>query len=189
MTALLAADSLGGETSAKCVNHIELSVAGGGEDQKYQVGDALGAWRLNCADEIAAILKACGFTGKETIELKTEVRLTIGGGRYDLNGTPRKVVGCNYLGDRLAEGGAVGVYVPKSAHFHIPDDVIHPRIMIGSGAGIAPFRAFLDEREAPAATGSNWLFFGDQHRACDYLFQDQNTVWQESGLLTHTELA
>jgi sulfite reductase (NADPH) flavoprotein alpha-component len=265
MATLLAADRLSGETSAKCVNHIELSLAGGGEDLNYQVGDALGVWPLNCADEVAAILSACGFTGKETVTLKTgpvrlrpalltrldlttvtpktletwgldaagdddqiidiltsdglpldpqtlvnglrtlqprlysissspnmhpgEVHLTVGEVRYDLLETSRKGVASTYLGERLAEGGAVGVYVQKSAHFHIPNDDDQLLIMIGPGTGIAPFRAFLEDREARGATGQNWLFFGDQHESCDYLYQDQITAWQQSGLLSNTDLA
>ncbi|MEM9592341.1 MAG: hypothetical protein AAF967_13570, partial [Pseudomonadota bacterium] len=118
-----------------------------------------------------------------------EVHLTIGEVRYDLNGRACKGVASTYLGDRLAEGGMVGVYVQKSAHFHPPSDDTAPLIMIGPGTGIAPFRAFLEEREARGATGKNWLFFGDQHEACDYLYRDRVEGWRESGLLTELSLA
>ena len=264
MATLSAADRLSGEASAKCVNHIELSLAGGGEDLDYAVGDALGVWPMNCPDEAQAILEAGGFSGKETVMLKTgpaslrsallarldlqtvtpktleawgvekkgdddhiidllragakldaqglvdgmrplqprlysissspkahpgEVHLTVGEVRYSMHGTDRKGVASTYLGERLAEGGSVGVYVQKSAHFHIPDDDKAPLIMIGPGTGIAPFRAFLEEREARGAEGKNWLFFGDQHEACDYLYREQIEAWQKSGVLDKASLA
>ena len=83
----------------------------------------------------------------------------------------------------------MGVYLQSSAHFHIPDNDDAPLIMIGPGTGIAPFRAFLEEREMRQAKGQNWLFFGDQHEAEDYLYRDQITQWQETGLLTKLNLA
>jgi sulfite reductase (NADPH) flavoprotein alpha-component len=61
--------------------------------------------------------------------------------------------------------------------------------MIGPGTGIAPFRAFLEEREARNAPGRNWLFFGDQHEHCDFLYADQLRAWQSSGLLDRLDLA
>ncbi|MEL6641777.1 MAG: hypothetical protein AAFP98_10775, partial [Pseudomonadota bacterium] len=118
-----------------------------------------------------------------------EVHLTIGEVRYDLHETARKGVASTYLGERLAEGGMVGVYVQKSAHFHIPEDDTVPLIMIGPGTGIAPFRAFLEEREARGGEGRNWLFFGDQHESCDYLYRDQIESWQEAGVLDRASLA
>jgi sulfite reductase (NADPH) flavoprotein alpha-component len=62
-------------------------------------------------------------------------------------------------------------------------------IMVGPGTGIAPFRAFLEERQATGAPGKNWLFFGDQKRATDFLYEEQLTAWQKSGLLTRLDLA
>ncbi len=64
-----------------------------------------------------------------------------------------------------------------------------PVIMIGPGTGIAPFHAFLEEREMRGATGKNWLFFGDQHEATDYLYKDELENWKETGLLTNLSLA
>ncbi|MEM6411344.1 MAG: hypothetical protein AAF683_07390 [Pseudomonadota bacterium] len=86
-------------------------------------------------------------------------------------------------------GGAVGVYIHKSSHFHLPDDDAIPVIMIGPGTGIAPFRAFLEEREMRGATGKNWLFFGDRHESTDFLYRDEILAWQTSGLLTKLDLA
>lgn len=118
-----------------------------------------------------------------------EVHLTIGEVHYDLNGRAGKGVTSTYFGGRLTPGGAVGVYVQKTSHFHLLEDDDAPLIMIGPGTGIAPFRAFLEEREARGAKGQNWLFFGDQHAQSDYLYQDTITEWQESGLLSKLSLA
>ncbi|MEO0665945.1 MAG: hypothetical protein AAFY97_09475, partial [Pseudomonadota bacterium] len=111
-----------------------------------------------------------------------EVHLTVGEVHYELNDRACKGVASTFLGGRISEGGMVGVYVQKSAHFHPPADDTTPLIMIGPGTGIAPFRAFLEEREARGATGKNWLFFGDQHEATDYLYRDQLEGWAEAGL-------
>jgi sulfite reductase (NADPH) flavoprotein alpha-component len=118
-----------------------------------------------------------------------EVHLTVGEVRYELEGEQRKGVASTFLGGRLVSGSMVGVYVHRSSHFHIPQDDTVPLIMIGPGTGIAPFRAFLEERQARGAEGRNWLFFGDQHEASDYLYRDQLEAWTESGLLTRTSLA
>ncbi|MEO0569212.1 MAG: flavodoxin domain-containing protein [Pseudomonadota bacterium] len=264
MGSLITCERLSGETSAKCVNHVEISLAGGGVDLDYSAGDALGVWPMNCPEDVSAILKAAGLTGRETVELKTgparlaaalstkldiatvtpktlealgcdaptedaqvldllllngaceaqvlasalrplqprlysissspkahpgEVHLTVGEVRYDLHERACKGVASTYLGERLMTGNMVGVYVQKSAHFHPPSDDSAPLIMIGPGTGIAPFRAFLEEREARGATGRNWLFFGDQHKACDYLYKDALEAWDDTGLLTHLSLA
>ena len=118
-----------------------------------------------------------------------EVHLTVGEVHYDLHARACKGVASTFLGKRLSEGGMVGVYVQKSAHFHPPTDDDTPLIMIGPGTGIAPFRAFLEEREARGAKGKNWLFFGDQHAAKDYLYKDQLEGWEASGLLDKLSLA
>ncbi len=118
-----------------------------------------------------------------------EVHLTVGEVHYELNELKRKGVASTFLGQRLGLGGSIGVYLQRSAHFHIPEDDDAALIMIGPGTGIAPFRAFLEEREAREAKGKNWLFFGDQHEAEDFLYREQVQQWQESGLLTETSLA
>ncbi|MEM1370926.1 MAG: sulfite reductase subunit alpha, partial [Pseudomonadota bacterium] len=118
-----------------------------------------------------------------------EVHLTVGEVHYELNGSPRQGVASTFLGDRLQAGGSVGVYVQKSGHFHLPADDMTPLIMIGPGTGIAPFRAFLEEREVREAKGQNWLFFGDQHEATDFLYRDEIAAWQTSGILDKASLA
>ena len=257
--------NLSGEASAKRVNHISISLAGGGADMHYDVGDALGVWPLNCPEEVEELLKVTGFTGREIIQQKSgpatlkvllmtkldihtvnakglgawglieapddyqvydvmahladdldaqtfvdglrplqprlysiasspkkhpgEVHLSIGELRYDLLNKSRKGVASTWLGNRLPVGSNVGVYIQASAHFHITSDDEAPVIMIGPGTGIAPFRAFLEEREMREAKGDNWLFFGDQHEASDFLYQEEVEAWQASGVLNKTSLA
>lgn len=118
-----------------------------------------------------------------------EVHLTVGEVHYELHGSARKGVASTFLGGRLPENGALGVYLQTSPHFALPQDDSQPLIMIGPGTGIAPFRAFLEERETREANGDNWLFFGDQHEATDYLYRGQINAWTESGLLTRLSLA
>ncbi|MEL6959688.1 MAG: hypothetical protein AAGL89_12130, partial [Pseudomonadota bacterium] len=118
-----------------------------------------------------------------------EVHLTVGEVHYEWNERACKGVASTYLGDRLGAGGMVGVYVQKSAHFHLPADDNTPLIMIGPGTGIAPFRAFLEEREARGAAGKNWLFFGDQHEATDFLYRKEIEGWQTRGVLNELSLA
>ncbi|MEM6552753.1 MAG: sulfite reductase flavoprotein subunit alpha [Planctomycetota bacterium] len=118
-----------------------------------------------------------------------EVHLTVGAVRYDLMGRPRKGVASTFLADRCPEGGTLGVYVHKSPHFRPPTDPDVPMIMVGPGTGIAPFRAFLEHRQATEAKGPNWLFFGDQHEASDFLYREELTAMQDAGLLTSLSLA
>ncbi|MEO9649125.1 MAG: flavodoxin domain-containing protein [Roseobacter sp.] len=261
---LMKVETLNGKGSAKTVNHVEISLAGGGVDLDYQVGDALGLWPVNCPAEVTAILDAVGLTGSETVMLKDtptslraallnrfdlttitpntleawgvekptedaqiidlfdvnkpeltaqnladglrplqprlysiasspkahpgEVHLTVGEVHYDLR-TKRKGCASTYLGERLQPGGQVGVYIQKSAHFHLPADELTPVIMIGPGTGIAPFRAFLEDRAASHSQGENWLFFGDQHEETDFLYRAQIAGWEEDGVLDKTSLA
>lgn len=117
-----------------------------------------------------------------------EVHLTVGELRYDLHGIERKGCASSFLGGRIRPGSSVGVYVQRAAHFHPPEDD-RPLIMIGPGTGIAPFRAFLEERAARGAAGENWLFFGDRTERRDYLYRAQIESWRASGLLTRLSLA
>jgi sulfite reductase (NADPH) flavoprotein alpha-component len=109
--------------------------------------------------------------------------------RYELDGVAHKGVASTYLADRLPIGECARVFVQHSAHFRPPPDRTRPMIMVGPGTGIAPFRAFLEEREVTGAPGKNWLFFGDQRRATDFLYEEQITEWQRRGHLTHLDLA
>src|SRR5262249_13187488 len=101
-----------------------------------------------------------------------EVHLTVNVVRYDSLSRPRKGVCSTFLADRV-EAAAVPVYVHTNRNFRPPNDPGAAMIMIGPGTGIAPFRAFLEERLAIGAAGRNWLFFGDQHAATDFLYRTE----------------
>jgi sulfite reductase (NADPH) flavoprotein alpha-component len=118
-----------------------------------------------------------------------EVHLTVGVVRYDLHGRPRKGVASTYLAERVLPRQPVGVFVQPSHAFAPPADPDSPMIMIGPGTGIAPFRAFLQERKAQSAGGENWLFFGDQHEATDFLYRDELEQYTGAGLLTRLDTA
>ncbi len=118
-----------------------------------------------------------------------EVHLCIAAVRYSTDGVPHKGVASTFLSDRLALGDATGIYFHAANHFRLPADLTKPVIMVGPGTGIAPFRAFLEEREATKATGKNWLFFGDQKRTTDFLYHDQIIEWVQKGFLTRLDTA
>ncbi|MFZ2273969.1 diflavin oxidoreductase, partial [Corynebacterium variabile] len=94
-----------------------------------------------------------------------------------------------YLSDRIADGDLTGIWLQPNNAFSVPEDADRPVIMVGPGTGIAPFRGFLHERAEAGATGGNWLFFGDQHRATDYIYEDELTDLEEKGVLTKLSLA
>lgn len=102
-----------------------------------------------------------------------EVHLTIGRATVQIGDRTHKGVASTMFADRLCAGDPVRVYVHKSHGFTVPADPTAPMIMVGPGTGIAPFRAFLEERQATSAGGKNWLFFGDQHETTDFLYREQ----------------
>jgi sulfite reductase (NADPH) flavoprotein alpha-component len=118
-----------------------------------------------------------------------EVHLCVGVVRYEADGLTHKGVASTFLAERLPPGDTTGIFFHTANHFRLPADPETPIILIGPGTGIAPFRAFLEEREAIAARGKNWLFFGDQKRATDFLYQEQITAWLKSGHLTRLDTA
>ena len=118
-----------------------------------------------------------------------EVHLCIAAVRYQTDGVSHKGVASTFLSDRLALGDTTGIYFHAANHFRLPNDLTKPVIMVGPGTGIAPFRAFLEEREATGASGKNWLFFGDQKRVCDFLYHDQIIGWMQQGHLTRLDTA
>jgi sulfite reductase (NADPH) flavoprotein alpha-component len=123
-----------------------------------------------------------------------EVHLTVSAVRWDSNERTRTGIGSCYLADFAKPGDVIPVFVQKSHGFGPPADDDAPAIMVGPGTGIAPFRAFLEEREARGAAsgkkgGRNWLFFGDQKRSVDFLYEDQIMDWQRRGLLHRLDLA
>ncbi|MBI5690204.1 MAG: sulfite reductase subunit alpha [Verrucomicrobia bacterium] len=119
-----------------------------------------------------------------------EVHLTVGVVRYALHGRARLGVCSTYLATRAVPGESrVGVYVHHNPAFRPPPSGDIPMIMVGPGTGIAPFRAFLQERQAAGARGRNWLFFGDQRAATDFLYHDELAALQRDGLLTRLDTA
>jgi sulfite reductase (NADPH) flavoprotein alpha-component len=118
-----------------------------------------------------------------------EVHLCIAAVRYSTDGVEHKGVASTFIADRLPLGETTGIYFHAANHFRLPADLTKPVIMVGPGTGIAPFRAFLEEREAMHAPGKNWLFFGDQKRASDFLYHDQIIEWVQSGHLTRLDTA
>jgi sulfite reductase (NADPH) flavoprotein alpha-component len=118
-----------------------------------------------------------------------QVHLTVSAVRYELGGRARKGACSTFLAERAHATGRIGVFVHTNAGFRPPADGATPMIMVGPGTGIAPFRAFLEERQAAGARGRNWLFFGDQRAASDFLYRDELLAMQASGLLTRLDLA
>jgi len=127
---------------------------------------------------IASSLKAC----------PDEVHLTVAVTKYETHGRERFGVASTWLA-ALAEDDTMPVYIDTNKNFKLPDDPNAPIIMIGPGTGIAPFRSFVQEREAIGAGGKNWLFFGDQHFATDFLYQVEWQSWLKDGLLSHMDVA
>lgn len=117
-----------------------------------------------------------------------QVHLTVGTVRYESLGRRRLGVCSTFLADRVEADTPVGVFIHKNPAFRPPAPDV-PLIMIGPGTGIAPFRAFLEERRAVGATGRNWLFFGDQRSATDFLYREEIEAFQSDGLLTRLDLA
>lgn len=118
-----------------------------------------------------------------------EVHLCVGTLRYQTNGIAHQGVASTFLADRLPLGETAGVFIHTANHFRLPADPSTPVIMVGPGTGIAPFRAFLEERQTTGATGKNWLFFGDQRAATDFLYREQIEAWQRDGHLAQLDLA
>ena len=118
-----------------------------------------------------------------------EVHLTVAVVRYQTNHRDRVGVCSTFLADRVPVGPAqVPVFVSHS-HFGPPEDGAKDVIMVGPGTGIAPFRAFMQERVATRATGRNWVFYGDQRRAADFLYEEEWADWQAKGVLARLDLA
>ncbi|MGK3128603.1 sulfite reductase subunit alpha [Pantoea sp. C8B4] len=118
-----------------------------------------------------------------------QVHLTIASVRYHSGGRERKGVCSTYLAERVRRGEKPAIFISPNKAFRVPANGNAPLIMVGPGTGIAPFRAFLQERQSTGADGKNWLFFGDQHQEHDYIYEDELNGWQQSGLLTHLDLA
>ncbi|TWE08243.1 sulfite reductase (NADPH) alpha subunit [Neobacillus bataviensis] len=118
-----------------------------------------------------------------------EVHLTIGAVRYDAHGRNRNGVCSTLVADRINPGDILNVYVQQNENYKLPQNPETPIIMIGPGTGVAPFRAFMQEREETGAEGKSWLFFGDQHFVTDFLYQVEWQKWLQNGTLTKLDVA
>ena len=120
---------------------------------------------------------------------KNEVHLTVAAVRWDYENRSHKGVCSTFLADNVPVGEQAGIFMSPNKSFRVPEDDSVPMIMVGPGTGVAPFRAFLEERRERSASGTNWLFFGDQHRECDFIYEDEISTFSETGLLTRLDLA
>ena len=118
-----------------------------------------------------------------------EVHLTVAVVRYDAFGHTHEGAASTYLADRLAEGDTVSVYVERNSRFRLPADDNAPVVMIGPGTGVAPFRAFVEERVERGAAGDNWLFFGDRTFSEDFLYQIEWLRHLKQGGLSRLDVA
>ena len=116
-----------------------------------------------------------------------EVHLTVAVVRYEGNGKKKKGVCSSYLAERVGE--RVPCYLHPNKNFKLPEDPSTPIIMVGPGTGIAPFRAFIEERKSTGAKGKNWLFFGDRSQKTDYLYGEEWESYQKDGILNELDLA
>ena len=151
-----------------------------------------GPWNAT-AQEIVSLLRkmpprlysiASSFTANPG-----EVHLTIGAVRYTAHGRDRKGVCSVLCSERLHEGDTIPVFIQQNKHFNLPDSEDTDIIMVGPGTGIAPFRSFIQERAMNRGKGRAWLFYGDQHSATDFLYQNELEKYQKDGVLTKLDAA
>ncbi|MGR9115036.1 MAG: sulfite reductase subunit alpha [Gammaproteobacteria bacterium] len=117
------------------------------------------------------------------------VHLTVASVRYESHNRQHKGVCSTFLADLVTDETEVRCFFTPNKVFRVPEDDALPMIMVGPGTGVAPFRAFLQERESRNAQGKNWLFFGDRNAATDFIYREELEAMQSSGLLTHLDLA
>ncbi|MEH4266273.1 NADPH-dependent assimilatory sulfite reductase flavoprotein subunit [Klebsiella aerogenes] len=122
-------------------------------------------------------------------ESENEVHVTVGVVRYDIEGRARAGGASSYLADRVEEDGEVRIFIEHNDNFRLPANPQTPVIMIGPGTGIAPFRAFMQQRAAEGAEGKNWLFFGNPHFTEDFLYQVEWQSYVKEGVLSRIDLA
>lgn len=118
-----------------------------------------------------------------------EAHLLVGAVRYQAHGRDRAGVASTHIADRRRVGDRLGVHVKANPHFRLPSDPATPIVMIGPGTGVAPFRAFMQDRDAAGIAGKSWLFFGDQHYTHDFLYQLEWQDMVERGVLSRIDVA
>jgi sulfite reductase (NADPH) flavoprotein alpha-component len=140
-------------------------------------------------DALRALTPRLYSIASSQTEVEDEVHLTVAHVDYEAFGTQHQGGASGFLSSRLKEGGELKVFVENNDNFRLPSDPNTPIIMIGPGTGIAPFRAFMQEREASEAEGKNWLFFGNPNFTQDFLYQVEWQGYLKSGLLSKLTLA
>jgi sulfite reductase (NADPH) flavoprotein alpha-component len=126
---------------------------------------------------IASSQKAC----------PTSIHLTVAVVKYESHGRDRKGVASTFLAERVGDSVPIFIHVAKG--FRLPEDGDTPIIMVGPGTGVAPFRAYLQDRKATGAKGKNWLFFGEQRRKSDFLYEEEFAALQADGILNRFDIA
>jgi len=117
-----------------------------------------------------------------------QVHLIVDVIRYESHGRLRKGVASSFLAERTNDV-KVPVFPSVAKHFHLPENPDTPIIMVGPGTGVAPFRAYLQERKTNGAKGKNWLFFGSQHEKCDFAYGEEFEAFKKEGILTRLDCA
>jgi sulfite reductase (NADPH) flavoprotein alpha-component len=161
-----------------------------------QLVDVIHDFPIRCSvDEFMPLLKRIQprlySIASSSKEYAQQVHLTVSAVRYErfFNGKKnRKGVSSTFLADR-ADGVDIPIFIQANKNFRVPADGNLPIMMVGPGTGVAPFRGFLQERRARGDSGKNWLFFGEQHAATDFYYQDELEEFQKQGVLTELSLA
>ncbi|WP_053363130.1 assimilatory sulfite reductase (NADPH) flavoprotein subunit [Bacillus sp. FJAT-27251] len=178
---------------------LELAAPGSEGQKAYMEGRDLldlvrdfGPWSFS-AQELVSILRkmpARLYSIASSFEANPdEVHLTIGTVRYEAHGRNRNGVCSVMCAERLEPGDTVLVYVQHNPNFKLPENPETPVIMVGPGTGVAPFRAFMQDREESGVEGKAWMFFGDQHFVTDFLYQIEWQKWLKEGVLTRMDVA
>ncbi|UTW45200.1 assimilatory sulfite reductase (NADPH) flavoprotein subunit [bacterium SCSIO 12696] len=139
-------------------------------------------------DQLPALTPRLYSIASSSTEVDEEVHLTVGLVADEREGQVRYGAASNYLAN-IEESDQVRVYVEHNRHFKLPENGDTPIIMVGPGTGVAPFRSFMQERDANGDSGDNWLFFGNPYFVSDFLYQTDWQGWDKSGLLTRIDLA
>lgn len=140
-------------------------------------------------DALRAITPRLYSIASSQAEVEDEVHLTLAVVEYDAHGHRHQGGASGYLAQRLDEGGEVNVFVEKNDNFRLPENPDAAVIMIGPGTGIAPFRAFMQQREVDEAQGKNWLFFGNPNYTQDFLYQVEWQRFVKDGVVDKVSLA
>jgi sulfite reductase (NADPH) flavoprotein alpha-component len=120
---------------------------------------------------------------------KDNVQVVVRVIRYESHGRSRQGAASSQLGYRAPVGTTLPIFLHSNGNFRLPEDTSAPVIMVGPGTGVAPFRAFLEERQATGQSGNNWLFFGEQREKLDYLYGEQLKAMHRDGVLTRLNTA